>query len=69
MKKIDDGTVEDFNTMVKELSNRLTERISELHEVKGGQAERHAFSYYRSLLYDIQRCINDGLIDEKNKKT
>jgi len=32
----------------------LTDRIAEAHDVKGMQESRHAFLYYRSLLWAIR---------------
>jgi hypothetical protein len=43
---------------LKTLSNTLSDRISEYHEVKGGQAERHAFCYYRSYVWRLQELVN-----------
>jgi len=45
-----------------EIINMLfNERISELHKVAGGQCERHAFTYYRSLLNEIKYKLRGEL--------
>jgi len=38
---------------LEDLQKMLTDRISELHEVKGGQCARHAFVFYRDKIYSI----------------
>ena len=39
------------------LVNLFQDKISELHKVKGGQYERHAFIYYRNLVWKIQELV------------
>ena len=41
------------------LEQLLTERISDLHEVKGGMQARHAYIYYRKLVWDIEKSLRD----------
>lgn len=36
-----------------ELEKELTDRIAETHNVKGVQAERHAFCYYRKRVWKV----------------
>lgn len=43
------------------LESDFNERISELYEVQGGQAERHAFCYYRKQLWEIKYQLRDLL--------
>jgi len=38
---------------LEELEKMFTDRISELHEVKGGQCARHAFAFYRDKIYYV----------------
>ena len=39
---------------IEKLERLLDERIGELHEVKGMQQCRHAYIYYRSILWAIR---------------
>ena len=50
VKKIQESILE----LVSDLDNLFGDRIAEMHEVKGGQCERHAFCYYRSKVWDIR---------------
>jgi flagellar motility protein MotE (MotC chaperone) len=43
---------------LKQLNTLLTERISELHEVKGAMQARHAFIHYRGIVWEAQRTLN-----------
>lgn len=52
---------------IKELESFINDRISELHEVNGGQTQRHAFIFYRSKLWDIRDML-DGEEEPKQKK-
>lgn len=45
--------------MLRNLDGLLTERIEELHEVQGMQQARHAYIYYRDLLWDIEEKIKE----------
>lgn len=40
-----------------ELEKLLTDRITDLHEVKGGMQSRHAYCYYRKYVWEIQRML------------
>ncbi len=44
---------------IKTLDYMLTERIVDFHEVEGHTQARHAYVYYRSLLWDIRDKINE----------
>lgn len=46
--------VSDIPELISDLDKLFTDKIQELHEVKGMQTERHAFSYYRSILWKIR---------------
>ncbi len=49
-----EDTIEDI---LKRLENLFDDKIKELHDVKGHQTERHAFAYYRSLVWQIMRQL------------
>jgi hypothetical protein len=51
-KKIDNALYE-----LDELLKLLTERISDLHEVKGGMQARHAYVLYRKYVWDIIKIL------------
>lgn len=42
---------------LKELEDLLSERISDLHQVKGMMQARHVYCYYRQKVWDIQRKL------------
>jgi len=65
--KIENDKVEDFFEVVDRLEKLLTERISDLHEVRGGMQARHAYSYYRKLLWDAKYLMRDNLKEIKAK--
>lgn len=44
---------------IEELENLLTDRISDLHDVKMGMQARHAYMYYRRLVWEIKRLTHD----------
>jgi len=52
--KIKADVVGEMNDDFKELEDLLTERISDLYEIKGAMQARHAYIYYRSLLCNIK---------------
>jgi uncharacterized protein YutE (UPF0331/DUF86 family) len=55
---------------IKELENLLTERIVDLHEMKGYVAVRHAHILYRQRLLEIKQALLDAVteVPEKTKK-
>ena len=62
MKKLE-FTENDYSKifeLIRDLSLFFDERISELHEVKGGMKDRHAFILYRSILWQIRDDIRLG---------
>ena len=65
--KIENDKVKDFFEVVDDLEKLLTERISDLHNVKGGMQARHAYCYYRSLLWDAKYLMRDNLKEIKTK--
>ena len=50
--------VQEATELLKELGNLLTERISDLHDIKLGKEARHAFLLYRKYVWDIQSKLS-----------
>lgn len=44
-------------SILAELEELLTERIADLHQVKGGMQARHAYSYYRKYVWDAKNLL------------
>tara|TARA_R110000868_G_scaffold406983_1_gene687839 strand:- start:82 stop:294 length:213 start_codon:yes stop_codon:yes gene_type:complete len=65
--KIENEKVKNFFEVVDDLEKLLTERISDLHEVRGGVQARHAYYYYRSLLWEAKYLMRDNLKEIKPK--
>jgi hypothetical protein len=65
--KIENEKVEDFYNAVIKLSDKLTERIIDLHGVQGAAQERHAYIWYRNLLLEAKNLIKDNLKEVKTK--
>jgi ACT domain-containing protein len=63
--KITEDTLNEVNEDIKSLDTLLTERISKLHEVKGMQQCRHAYIYYRSLLYKVRDTLDNNIHEMK----
>jgi len=63
--KIESDKVKDFFDAVGDLEKLLTERISDLHEVKGGIQARHAYILYRQLLWEAKDLMRDNLKEIK----
>lgn len=63
--KIESEKVDDFFEVVDELDNLLTDRISDLHEVKGGMQARHAYILYRKLLWEARVLMRENLKEIK----
>jgi hypothetical protein len=45
--------------LLNDLDKLLTERIEELHKIQGMQQARHAYIYYRSLLWEINDKVKE----------
>lgn len=58
--KIDHDSLENALDGMEQLLKDLTERISDLHEVKGGMQARHAYCYYRHQLWAAMQTIKDN---------
>ena len=50
--EIEKEKVDELIDMIKEFDKLLTERISDLYEIKGMMQARHAYVFYRKLLPD-----------------
>ena len=66
--KIEAVKVKDFFEVIDDLEELLTDRISDLHEVKGGIQARHAYILYRKLLWEAKYLIKNNLEVIKPKK-
>ena len=45
---------------IDDFDKLLTERISDLHEIKGMMQARHAYIFYRKLLWEIRDKITSS---------
>jgi len=63
--KIENEKVKDFFKVVDDLEKLLTDRIIDLHEVKGGMQGRHAYILYRKLLWEAKYLMRDNLKEIK----
>lgn len=43
--------------LLNDLQNLMSDRISDLHEVKGGMQARHCYMFYRSKLWEIRDVL------------
>lgn len=44
-------------SLLDELSKLMDDRISDLHQVKGGMQARHAYCYYRKYVWEAKRLL------------
>lgn len=54
-----------------ELDKAITDRISDLHQIKGGVSERQSFMYLRSFVWNIQNELKEEInrqINEQSKE-
>jgi hypothetical protein len=65
--EIESEKVKDFFQIISDLENLLDERIVDLHEVRGGMQARHAYCYYRKLLWEAKYIIRDNLKEVNDK--
>tara|TARA_R110002020_G_scaffold420364_1_gene629522 strand:- start:1100 stop:1312 length:213 start_codon:yes stop_codon:yes gene_type:complete len=65
--KIENEKVSNFFEVVDDLEKLLTDRISDLHDVKGGMQSRHAYILYRKLLWEAKYLMRDNLKEIKPK--
>ena len=66
MKRIDDKVLKEIIERIEELERLLTERVMDFHEVKGMMQARHAYIYYRKLVWDIKYLLRDNIKNEKD---
>jgi hypothetical protein len=50
---------------INDLDKLLTERIADFHGVRGQIQARHAYIFYRKLLWEIKQKFNDSLVLEE----
>ena len=53
---------------IDELENYLTERVADLYEVKGGMQARHAYAFYRKMVWEIRELVMDHFNTKEKKK-
>jgi hypothetical protein len=54
---IEEKELKDIISEIKELEKLLTERIQDLHEIKGMMQARHAYILYRDRLWQINDLV------------
>jgi ACT domain-containing protein len=57
--KITQDDLKTLQNTIQELDQLLTERISDLHQVKGGMQSRHAYIFYRNLVWQVKDAIDN----------
>lgn len=68
--EIENQKAKELLEKVVEFEKLLTERIVELHEIKGMMQARHAYIFYRKLLWEIKELFESNLKGvRENKKT
>ena len=58
--KIEKEKLDSILNELDTLSKYLDDRIVELHKSIGGQADRHAFTFYRSIVWKIERELKSN---------
>ena len=58
--KIEKEKLDSILDELDSLSKYLDDRIVELHKSVGGQADRHAFTLYRSIVWKIERELKSN---------
>ena len=66
--EIEDQKAKNLLEKVDELDKLLTERISDLHEIQGMMQARHAYIFYRKLLWEIKEMFKANLKEIKEKR-
>jgi len=66
--KIEKVKVKEFFDVLDDIEKLLTDRISDLHEIKGGVQSRHAYIFYRRLICEAKYLMSDNLKEIKTKK-
>ena len=65
--KIKNAELSDFFEVMDSLEKLLTDRISDLHQVKGGMQARHAYILYRKLLWEAKDIMRDNIEEIKTE--
>jgi hypothetical protein len=66
--EIEAKKVNNFFDSISDLDKDLTDRIADLHNVKGGMQARHAYCYYRKQLWDARDLLKESLKEIKTEK-
>ena len=56
-QKIKEINLSKILSQIAEFDDLLTERISDFHEIKGMMQARHAYVFYRKLLWEIRDTL------------
>ena len=59
--KIQKEDLENIIDNIDELSKLLDERIVDLHNIKGAMQARHAYIFYRKLVWNIRDGLNNHI--------
>ena len=63
--EIEKEKVADILEDLKELGELMDERISDLHEIKGMMQARHAYVFYRKLIWELRDNFIGSLTEIK----
>ncbi len=59
--EIEGERLKEVQDSIETLEKLLDERIADLHQVKGGMQSRHAYCYYRQLLWNAKYILRDNV--------
>jgi len=62
-KPKNDENLNDALEILNELSKFLDDRVSDLHQVKGGMQARHCYIFYRSQVWDAMSKLKNKIIN------
>jgi hypothetical protein len=65
--EIEKENIENIFQALNNLDRLLTERISDLHDVKGMMQARHAYIFYRHQVNNVGTLIKESLKNVKDK--
>lgn len=63
--QIEKKVVNSIMIQMDDLEKLLTERVADLHEIKGMMQARHAYIFYRTKLWDLRNEFTDSLTEVK----
>ena len=66
--EVNDKKISEVFKEIRELEELLTDRISDLYQVKGGMQARHAYIFYREKLSSIRAKLDSSIKVEPKKK-